>query len=84
MQLDLTYGQFTAKLRDESENRADHQFAVGPGVLGAVGYALPVGGERRVNLSFYVQRNTGNGDVDGEGEASFDYGSLGAEIVLGF
>ena len=83
-QVDFTYGQFTAKLRDASVDRADHQFAVGPGVLGAVGYALPVGGERRLNVSLYVQRNTGSGDVDGEGEASFDYGSLGAEIVLGF
>ena len=84
VQADLTYGQFTAKLRDESIDRADHQFAVGPGVLGAVGYAVPVGGERRANVSFYVQRNTGSGDVPGEGSASFGYGSLGAEIVLGF
>ena len=84
VQADLTYGQFTEKLRDPSTDRAEHQFAVGPGVLGAVGYALPVGGERRVNVSLYVQRNVGNGDVDGEGEVGFDYGALGAEVVLGF
>ena len=84
VQADLTYGQFTEKLRDPSADRADHQFAVGPGVLGAVGYAVPVGGERRLNVQFYLQRNVGNGDVDGEGEVGFDYGALGAEVTLGF
>lgn len=83
-QLDLTYGQFTEKLRNTTADRADHQFAVGPGVLGAIGYAIPVGGARRLGLQFYVQRNTGQGDVDGEGEVTFGYGALGAEVVLGF
>ncbi len=83
-QADLTYGQFTEKLRDPTANRADHQFAVGPGVLGAIGYALWAGGERRLNVQFYVQRNIGTGDVDGEGEVGFDYGALGAEVTIGF
>ena len=37
-----------------------------------------------MNVQFYVQRTVGNGDVDGEGEVGFDYGALGAEVVLGF
>ncbi len=84
VQADLIYGQFTAKLRDETQDRADHQFAVGAGVLGGVGYALPLTGERRVNVLLYVQRNSNTGDVDGEGSTTFGYGSFGAEIAIGF
>ncbi|GAB5521942.1 MAG: hypothetical protein RhofKO_41930 [Rhodothermales bacterium] len=84
LQMDVTYGQFTEKLRNPNTNSADHQFAVGPGVLGGIGYAIPVGGERRLNLQFYVQRNVGNGDVNGEGEVQFDYGALGGEVILSF
>ncbi len=84
VQADAGYGQFTQKYRSPDGLRADHQFAVGPNVLGAVGYAVRLGGHRRLGLQVEAQRHVTNGDVDGAGEQAFRSGSVGAQLVLGF
>ena len=70
--------QFTQKYRNVAQQEYDHQFAIGSGFTGVLGYAYPLPGRRialELGLEFdYAARQ---GEVTGRGEVDFRNTNVG-------
>ena len=64
------FGQMTEKMKYNDENRFEHQFAIGSTLLGAVGYAFPLGNTERfaLNIDLEAEYSARRGDVTDLGE----------------
>ena len=63
-------GQMTEKTKYNNENRYEHQFALGTTYLGALGYAFPIGKNKKValNIDLEAEYSSRKGDVTDLGE----------------
>lgn len=79
----IGFGQFTTKRQNEATNLYKHQYAIGSSLMGGIGYTIPL---KRTTLSFetefeYANRN---GTIDGLGNADYQSGQIGGNIILTF
>ncbi len=64
------FGQMTEKMKYPDENSYEHQFAIGTTLLGAIGYAFPLGDTQRLslNIDLEAEYSSRRGDVTDLGE----------------
>ncbi len=79
----LGFGQFTTKRINEATNLYKHQYAIGTSLMGGIGYTLPF---KKTALSFEAEfdYSNRNGTIDGKGDAGYQSGQIGANIILSF
>ncbi len=77
------FGQFTTKRVNEATNLYKHQYAIGNSLMGGIGYTLPF---KKTALSFEAEfdYSNRNGTIDGKGDASYQSGQIGGNIILSF
>lgn len=77
------FGQFTTKRVNEAARLYRHQYAIGTSWMGGAGYTLPF---KRTALSFEAEfdYSNRNGTIDGKGDASYQSGQIGGNIILSF
>ncbi len=77
------FGQFTTKRVNEDSNLYKHQYAIGTSLMGGIGYTIPF---RRTALSFEAEfdYSSRSGTIDGKGNASYQSGQIGANVILSF
>ena len=77
--------QFTQKYRNVARREYDHQFAIGSGLTGVIGYAYPLPG-RRIALEAGVEFDYAarQGEVTGRGEVDFRNTNVGVMGRLRF
>lgn len=77
--------QFTQKYRVESEQRYDHQFAIGSGAAVSVGYGFPLwGGRAGLEVAALFDYASRGGEVTGVGSRAFTNTNLGGVVRLRF
>ena len=79
----LGFGQFTTKRVNEEINLYKHQYAIGTTLMGGIGYTIPL---KRTALSFEAEfeYSSRNGTIDGKGEAGYQSGQIGGNVILSF
>lgn len=77
------FGQFTTKRVNEATNLYKHQYAIGTSLMGGIGYTLPF---KKTALSFEAEfeYSNRNGTIDGKGDAGYQSGQIGGNIILSF
>jgi hypothetical protein len=77
------FGQFTTKRVNESSSLYKHQYAIGTSLMGGIGYTIPF---KRTALSFEAEfeYSTRNGTIDGTGDAGYQSGQIGGNVILSF
>lgn len=77
------FGQFTTKRVNETIQLYKHQYAIGTSLMGGVGYTIPI---KNKSLSFEAEYDYSNrnGTIDGLGDASYQSGQIGGNIILTF
>ncbi len=81
------FGQMTEKTKFNNENRFEHQFAIGTTVLGAFGYAFPIGKSKTsaINIDLEAEYSSRRGDVTGLGENQvFQNSHISINVGIGF
>ncbi len=77
------FGQFTTKRVNDETNLYKHQYAIGTTLMGGIGYTIPF---KRSALSFEAEfdYSSRSGTIDGKGDASYQSGQIGANVILSF
>jgi hypothetical protein len=77
------FGQFTTKRVNEAINLYKHQYAIGTSLMVGIGYTIPF---KRTALSIETEFDYSNrkGTIDGKGDASYQSGQIGGNIILSF
>jgi hypothetical protein len=77
------FGQFTTKRVNEATNLYKHQYAIGTSLMSGIGYTIPL---KKAALSFEVEfdYSNRNGTIDGKGDAGYQSGQIGGNIILSF
>lgn len=77
------FGQFTSKREQESSNLYLHQYAIGSSLIAGLGYSIAI---KKVAISLELEftYSNRNGTIDGIGNATFQSGQLGANLVFSF
>lgn len=77
------FGQMTTKRVNEATKLYKHQYAIGSSLMAGVGYTVAF---RKTTLSFEAEfeYSSRNGTIDGTGDATFQSGQLGANVILSF
>lgn len=77
------FGQFTTKRVNEATNLYKHQYAIGTSLMGSIGYTLPF---KKTAISFEAEfeYSNRNGTIDGFGDAGYQSGQIGGNIILSF
>ncbi len=77
------FGQFTTKRVNETTNLYKHQYAIGTSLMGGIGYTLPF---QKTALSFEAEfeYSSRNGTIDGIGEAVYQSGQIGGNVIVSF
>jgi len=77
------FGQFTTKRVNEATNLYRHQYAIGTSLMGGIGYTIPF---KKSALSFEAEfdYSNRNGTIDGKGNAAYQSGQIGGNIILSF
>lgn len=77
------FGQFTTKRVDEERRLYKHQYAIGTSLMGGLGYTFNI---NKITLSVETEfdYSNRNGTIDGKGEARFQSGQIGGNIILSF
>lgn len=77
------FGQFTTKRVNETTNLYKHQYAIGSSLMGGIGYTIPF---KKTALSFEAEfeYSNRNGTIDGKGDADYQSGQIGGNIILSF
>jgi len=83
IRLSAGFGQMTTKRLDDAALTYRHQYAIGPSLMAAVGYAQPLG-PLRLTIELEFEYASRNGTVEGVGSVDFQSGQLGANLTLGF
>ena len=81
------FGQMTEKMRYNDEKRYEHQFALGTTILGGIGYAMPVGKNKRyaITVDLEGEYSSRSGDVTGLGEdQKFENSHVSINFGIGF
>ena len=77
------FGQFTTKRVNEVTKLYKHQYAIGTSLMGGIGYTFPF---KKTALSFEAEfdYSNRNGTIDGFGDAGYQSGQAGGNIILSF
>lgn len=77
------FGQFTSKRVNEKINLYKHQYAIGASYMLGLGYTLPF---KRTALSIEAEfdYSSRNGTIDNIGDARFQSGQIGGNIIFSF
>lgn len=77
------FGQFTTKRVNEATYLYKHQYAIGTSLMGGIGYTIPF---KKTTLSFEAEfdYSNRNGTIDGKGDAGYQSGQIGGNIILSF
>lgn len=77
------FGQFTTKRVNETSKLYKHQYAIGSTFMGGIGYTIPI---KKVALSIETEfeYSNRNGTIDGLGDAGYQSGQIGGNIILSF
>lgn len=79
----LGFGQFTTKRVNEATNLYKHQYAIGTSLMGGLGWTFPFK-KTALSLEAEFDYSNRNGTIDGQGDAQYSSGQLGANIILSF
>lgn len=77
------FGQITTKRVNEATNLYKHQYAIGSSLMAGIGYTFPF---KKTGLSIeaefeYARRN---GTIDGKGNAIYQSGQIGVNVIFSF
>lgn len=77
------FGQFTTKRVNEATNLYKHQYAIGTSLMGGIGYTIAF---KKTALSFEAEfdYSNRNGTIDGKGDAGYQSGQIGGNVILSF
>ncbi|MDX2002093.1 MAG: hypothetical protein SFW35_06665 [Chitinophagales bacterium] len=77
------FGQFTSKRDGEARKEFKHQYGIGSTLSGSLGWAIPI---KKVSLSLETEFefSSRRGTIDGIGEATFQTGQIGGNLIFCF
>lgn len=79
----LGFGQFTTKRQNEATNLYKHQYAIGSSLMGGIGYTIQL---KKTALSFEAEfeYSSRGGTIDGIGNATYQSGQIGGNVIISF
>jgi hypothetical protein len=78
------FGQFTTKRVNESTNLYKHQYAIGTSLMGGIGYTFASAKRMSLSIETEFDCSNRNGTIDGTGDAVYQSGQIGGNIILSF